>query len=158
MSADRAITVAGIRDISPQSEPLIEDAIRRLCGNVSCFIFGGARGVDTLALIAAARLYPSARRIVIVPGLVAQQPREAQRAIEQHATEVEEMRQSLSDSGSMFRRTARMLDLSSGLLSFPDTAADLSRAYRNGDGGTFWGIKEAQRRGMACRIVRVQRF
>ena len=59
---------------------------------IDVMIFGGARGADTMALIAASCLFPEVHKLVIVPKTIGDQPKAARRAIIKYADEIIEMK------------------------------------------------------------------
>ncbi len=60
--------------------------------DIDQMIFGGARGADTIALIAASYLFPEVHKLVIVPNTVWHQPKAASPAIVRYADEIIEMK------------------------------------------------------------------
>jgi predicted Rossmann fold nucleotide-binding protein DprA/Smf involved in DNA uptake len=84
--------ITGIRDLHLDSHQVVHCVLRAFvsANPEATFLFGGARGVDTIALIAASNA--GARTKVIVPFTVAQQPKEAQDAIVAHAHDVMELK------------------------------------------------------------------
>lgn len=111
----RWIVVTGIRDIHPADETLVVDRmIRVTLSSPEGVIFGGARGVDTVALRAARRTKTEVgivgpRLVAIVPGTVAQQPKEAREAIQQCADEIIELHLNLKKKSAFFERNRRMI-------------------------------------------------
>jgi len=143
------VTVSGIRDLHPDDVPVV----RRIVGEVArerpaCIVFGGARGTDTVALLAAAQNAPEIERLVIVPGWIDDQPRDAAAAIRECATEVRQLRLPLAARSSFQIRNLAMLDAADALLAFWDGAK----------GGTANTIAAARRRGMRTEVVRVRRL
>lgn len=117
--ADRWVVVTGIRDLdyalgkSIVVHKLGEIVTGRPCG----VLFGGARGVDTVALRAAWLMrghlggVPPPALVVVVPGYTEDQPRGARAATRECADEVIEMRQALHRPAALHRRNALMLHL-----------------------------------------------
>ncbi len=114
------IAITGIRDLSPTDTTLVEEAMGRLLEEPRTELrFGGARGVDTIALVAAGqKAVLGVTLTVIVPGTVVQQPAAAQKAIRQYAHQIEEMRLPLSDKSSYQRRNIAMIAKADGVLAF----------------------------------------
>jgi len=97
------VAITGHRKLSPADAALVTARVEALIYDVrpAAVIFGGAVGVDTVALAAAqhhrshrggtVRAHRS-RLVVIVPDVVRAQPHEAREAIRLYADEVVEMR------------------------------------------------------------------
>jgi hypothetical protein len=142
------LVVSGIRDVARGSERDVEMAVLEALGrDPSEMRFGGARGVDTIALAAAGSVWSETRLRVFVPGRFSQQPRDAALAISAYAGEVVELGMSLADKRSFLRRNDAMLDGATDLLAFTDGRSS---------GGTFYTIMQARHRGIAVKIVPVQ--
>jgi hypothetical protein len=111
--AGRWVVVTGIRSPTPEGAETVAGKLTAVVGRRPAgIIFGGAAGVDTIALKAAATARRSAdtpKLVVIVPGLVGQQPREAQRFINMHSDETIELGLDLSRPGSYAARNGRMI-------------------------------------------------
>jgi predicted Rossmann fold nucleotide-binding protein DprA/Smf involved in DNA uptake len=114
------VAITGIRDLSSADTVLVEEAMGRLLEEHRTEIrFGGARGVDTVALVAAGqKAVLGVTLTVIVPGTVVQQPVAAQKAIRQYAHKIEEMKLPLSDKSSYQRRNIAMIAKADGILAF----------------------------------------
>jgi DNA polymerase III epsilon subunit-like protein len=110
------------------------------------WVFGGAIGVDTVALREARKAGLSWLE-VIVPGTVAQQPPEARRAIEECADSVVEMRaRNLRDSAAFMDRNKAMVHAASEVLAFTD----------GGPSGTRNAMEYARFQARPVRVVGVQ--
>ena len=110
--------VTGHRAISEADADVVRRTIAAEPAGV--WIFGGALGVDTVALRAAREAGLSWLE-VIVPGTVAQQPPEARRAIEECADDVTEMRAgNLRDARAYHERDRMMCHRASRVLAFLD--------------------------------------
>ncbi len=113
--AGRWTVITGIRDLDYVLGKGIvlhklEEIVR---GPSEGIVFGGARGVDTVALRAAryvrGRYIGLCPLVVVVPGTVEQQPRGACAAIRECADEVVELKLPLHKPGSYHTRNQRML-------------------------------------------------
>ncbi len=115
---DRWVVISGVRDLAPESVPLIRTKMAEIIHSwPRGLIFGGARGVDTAALryADAARLegrglggnWP--RLVVVVPGVVDGQPRACAKAIRECADETIELRLPLNRPASFHERNAAMI-------------------------------------------------
>lgn len=117
--ADRWVVVTGIRDLDYTlgKGTVVHKLGEIVWGHPIGVVFGGARGVDTVALRAAwlARGGPDGmpltRFVVVVPGTVEQQPRGTQATTRECADEVIELRMPLHQPGSFHKRNERMLRL-----------------------------------------------
>lgn len=127
------VAITGNRDVTDADRVTITRVMRDLVYVVrpAEIIFGGARGVDTLALIEAQHrrshggrtvLTHSSRLVVIVPDTVAAQPHEARDAIRRYADEVIERRHPISRRWDNFasyrRRNEAMVSRATHVLGF----------------------------------------
>jgi len=142
------VTITGIRDLHPASEPDVELAIADLFAmEVTAIRFGGALGVDTLALTAAGRLRPQHVMLtVFVPCTLEHQPAEARRAIEKYADAVVELHLP-PKPWAYLRRNDAMLD----------GHVDLVVAFTDGreEGGTWYTMEAARKRKIEVLPIRV---
>ncbi len=120
---ERVVGVTGHRHITAEDGTTVARVVAEY---PACkWRFGGAAGVDTVALRAARAAAPSWLE-VIVPGTVAQQPAEARRAIEECADAVVEMHGDLSRRETYARRNAAVVHDASELLAFLDERRESS--------------------------------
>jgi hypothetical protein len=139
------VAVSGIRDLSPQSYADVELAIIEEMIDVDEMRFGGALGVDTVALRVACELADvETTLVVIVPCSAADQPREAREAFA-CASRIVELGLPRS-RGAYLRRNDVLLDGADKLIAFTDGRAT---------GGTAYTIERATRAGLDVRIVPV---
>jgi pimeloyl-ACP methyl ester carboxylesterase len=77
------VAITANRNLTRRDEATIGARCRELCAlSPDEVIVGGARGGDTVALVAVARYRgPATALVVVVPGTLAEQPREAQEAV-----------------------------------------------------------------------------
>ena len=158
------VVITGIRDLHPEDRPIVEQEMARLVtsGSVQVIIFGGARGVDTLAL-QNARFIRGSRTsqatpilFVIVPATVNDQPRKAREIIVSCADEIMEMRLDPDNPDSYHRRNAKMLDRALALEG--STRHVLCLAFWDGKkGGTADCVERAKLRGIPVQVVAVRR-
>lgn len=136
------VAVSGIRDLAHESHADVERGIGYLI-DVDEIRFGGAQGVDTVALAAAIELVDAHSR-VIVPGRLVDQPLESQR-VARRASEVVEMGMRL-DRQAYLRRNDALLE-----------GADLLVAFTNGriSGGTAYTMRRAREAKIAVVTVPV---
>ena len=128
------VAITGHRKLSPSDAALVTARVEALIYEVrpAVVIFGGAVGVDTVAL-AAARHHRShrggtvrahhSRLVVIVPDVVAAQPHDAREAIRLYADDVVEMRNPITGYDNFFAYHARnreMVDRATHVLAFWD--------------------------------------
>lgn len=147
------VVISGIRDLARPEGPLIvRDVIGQLARVMPHFIFGGARGVDTEALLAAVAVQvPADRMLIVVPATVDDQPMEARKAIyaaAQVGIGVEEMKLNPRDPRSYHERNWRMLSYGDRLVAFTDGAKH---------GGTRHTIELARKWDKPVHIVHVPR-
>ena len=146
MSADgeQVVAVTGHRHITREDEATVERAVAEY---PACkWVFGGAIGVDTVALREARKAGLSWLE-VIVPGTVAQQPPEARRAIEECADSVVEMRaRNLRDSAAFMDRNKAMVHAASEVLAFTD----------GGPSGTRNAMEYARFQARPVRVVGIE--
>lgn len=138
------VAISGIRDIAPEWTPRVELSVMGEASFASEIRFGGAIGVDTVALQSLGRV-PNLRREVYVPFTVAEQPRAARRAIDSYATSVHELNLARSRRAYLDRNCA-MLEGADRLLAFSDGRTK---------GGTYFTIQEAKRRSIECVVIHV---
>ena len=140
-----AITVvSGIRDIDPAWEPQVALSVTGELPVADEIRFGGAIGVDTMALDAVCGA-PEASLVVYVPFTVSQQPKAAQRVIRECADRVVELGLRRSKRAYLDRNRA-MLEGAHRLLAFTDG---------RDTGGTAWTVREAERLGLDVILVPV---
>lgn len=125
------VTITGIRDLHPASEPDVELAIAEVFAMGATELrFGGALGADTVALVAAAHLRPAgASLVVFVPCTLAHQPAEARRAIEKCADSVIELRLPPQPWAYLRRNDAMLKGAVDYLLAFTDGRSAGGTAY-----------------------------
>lgn len=101
-------------------------------------LFGGARGGDTIALIAAAKIFPKANLWVIVPRRLVDQPEEAVKAISNHADKVIEMeREDFPRASSYWARNDLLVSKSTHVVAFyGEKRAKVKDLHKGGTGGT----------------------
>lgn len=146
------VAITGHRALTPTDEALVTARVEALIYDVrpSAVIFGGAVGVDTVALAAAqhrrshhggtVRAHRS-RLVVIVPDTVRAQPHAAREAIRLYADEVVEMRNAITRAdgwAAYHARNREMVDRADAVLGFwtgdhaSGTGACLAYARRMG--------------------------
>ena len=128
------VAITGHRHLLPADAALVTARVEALIYEVrpAVVIFGGAVGVDTVALAAAqhhrshrggtVRAHHS-RLVVIVPDVVAAQPHEAREAIRLYADEVVELRNPITSTDQWAAYHARnrvMVDRATHVLGFWD--------------------------------------
>lgn len=138
--------ISGIRNLSPASYADVELVVIEEATLVDELRFGGAIGVDTIALRAACGDDESAYRQVIVPFEVVDQPAEAAKTIQDCADEIIEMHL-LRSREAFLRRNDRLLEGADRLLAFTDGRTS---------GGTWYTIQSAIKRGLDVVIVPVE--
>lgn len=140
------VMVTGHRHITSADVATVErEVAAEVAAGARRWVFGGAIGVDTVALLAA--WGPSQHCTVIVPGTVAQQPAEARKVIEARADSVVEMcAANLSSSAPYMLRNAAMVHASSRVLAFTD----------GGPSGTRNAMEYARFQARPVRVVGVQ--
>lgn len=138
--------VSGIRDIVDESTHDVELALCDELG-MGCveLRFGGALGVDSLALGMAAHLGVRHRRAVYVPFRVSDQPREARAIIKKYATKIYELAFEKSP-WAYLRRNDAMLKGAHRLLAFTDGRET---------GGTAYTLRMARELGLDITVVPV---
>ena len=142
----RVVVISGLRDVDPASTSIVEDAVREVFAQYAPdeLRFGGARGVDTLALLAA-RAVGVRRRVVYCPGTVADLPIEARAAIGA-ATEVIELGAAPLGKVAFFARNRAMLVGADRLIAFTDGRIG---------GGTAHALTTARKLGLPVTVVRI---
>lgn len=106
--------------------------------------FGGALGSDTLALEAACE--QDVRRVVYVPFLLRDQPREAREVAADCADEIIELRLRKGQRGAYFQRNRALIDGADRVVGFWDGRR----------GGTEYTLQTAQRLGTPISVVLVR--
>jgi DNA polymerase III epsilon subunit-like protein len=140
----RVVAVTGHRAITAADAEVVDAGVRRMLDEgVTRWVFGGASGVDTVALLAAWR--PGRECTVIVPGTVAQQPPEARAAIRERADHVVEMRGNLATREVYWRRNEALVAAASEVLGFTD----------GGPSGTRHCLETAREQARAVRVVAI---
>ena len=150
------VAITGHRKLSPADAALVTARVEALIYEVrpDVVIFGGAVGVDTVALAAAQhhRSYGGhtvrahrSRLVVIVPDVVAAQPHEAREAIRLYADEVVEMRNPITGYDNFYAYHARnreMVKRATHVLGFwngdPRSGTSACLAYAASIGRPLW--------------------
>ena len=142
------IAISGHRDLHDSSIPIVERTIALEAPRATEIRFGGAIGVDTVALEACCFLRQEVwpELVVIVPYRVADQPRTARAVIETCADEVIEL-DLLRGRQASLRRNDELLDGANKLIAFTDGRTT---------GGTFYTIQKARELGIEVEIVEVR--
>lgn len=148
-----AVVISGSRQTEhriPQDyDRLFAEFVAPFVQEETSVLVGGAKGVDSLALIWLAT-HTRARLVVVAPGVVAGQPEEAQAAIaaarESGRTEVVELHHPEFPSAAAYHARNRwMVDRAGLLIAFP---------VGQGPGsGTWYTIDYAAERGLPRLIV-----
>jgi len=140
------VMITGLRDMAPTAEALIEATLAKVVDRPEPIEirFGGARGVDTCALILAARLAPDCDRVVYCPGVIADLQEEARAALI-YATKVIEL--------GAARGKAAFLQRNLSMLA----GADVVIAFTDGrdHGGTAHAITYARLRRVPVEVVMI---
>jgi hypothetical protein len=156
--AKRWVVVTGVRDPDDAGRLTVRKKLAEIVAALPAgIIFGGARGVDTIALCAAGVLPRhdlKPRRVVIVPGRTVEQPMAACYAIETFADEVIELRGDLSQPSSFHARNARMLVEAVGRDAVEDPAV-VAFLAPGVAGGTRATVERARRLGLTVEEVPV---
>lgn len=139
----RMVAVTGHRAITAADAEVVERTVAEypLCE----WVFGGAVGVDTVALRAARAAASVAWLEVIVPGAIAQQPREARAAIEECADAVTELRGNLATPQAYHARNLALVAAASEVLVFTDGLPS----------GTRQCAETAREQGRPVRVVEI---
>jgi predicted amidophosphoribosyltransferase len=142
------IAITGIRDLARRSYPTVEIAILEALAvpGLTTLYFGGALGVDSVALEAAGPYAHAVDLVVVVPFTVDKQPREAQWVIETWADKIVELKQAFSKSAYL-RRNDEMVRRADRVLAFTDG---------HDSGGTAYTIRKAEALGKPIDIVLVE--
>jgi predicted Rossmann fold nucleotide-binding protein DprA/Smf involved in DNA uptake len=135
--------ISGIRDLAESSYADVELAMLEEAATARELHFGGAIGVDTVALAAVCGV--AIPRVVYVPFDVDSQPRGAAEVIRRCATAIHELRLRQGVNPYMQRNIA-MCATATRLLAFTDGRQS---------GGTWNTIQYAKRRGLDVTIVQV---
>jgi hypothetical protein len=141
------VAISGIRDLAAASIPVVEDAVRRAASGVTAMRFGGALGVDTVAL-AAVGMMP-VHKTVIVPYRLVDQPRAAATVVRRCADSIIELHLPRSRAAYLRRNDALLdgadrLDRAHRLLAFTDGRET---------GGTCYTIHAAKNRNIEVVVV-----
>lgn len=139
------VAVTGIRELAPGSDPAVEKAIREFKG-VTEWRFGGARGADTIALLAAFNSHRAIPRRVYVPCTLADQPSQVRAVTRRCATAIIELGFP-SLPASYLRRNDAMLEGAGHCLAFTDERTT---------GGTHYTIGKARKSRIPVTIVLVE--
>ena len=142
------IAITGHRDLHDSSIPIVERKIAHEAPTATEIRFGGAIGVDTVALESCCYLRQEKwpELIVIVPYRVADQPKAARATIETCADEVVELDLPRGRQASL-RRNDELLDGADRLIAFTDGRTT---------GGTRYTIQKARELGIEVEIVEVR--
>lgn len=139
------LAITGPRELTQVQRELVAARVAHevQSGDYAAIIFGGARGTDTVALVAAAQarrsmaVWPKLK--VIVPSTLDRAPRESRQAIQEWADELVELGLPAQYAKSYHVRNLRMVLQAQRLLAF----------VRNGkDGGTAHTIQCAKKEGV----------
>ncbi|MET9294257.1 hypothetical protein [Streptomyces sp. NPDC003077] len=132
----RSVTITGTRDTGHRSLAWYADLFTAYLSPFATddahFYVGGARGIDSLALLWLAGNTKSGISVV-VPGTVAQQPADARQAIEQsrdRLTEVVELGAAPLGSPAYHARNRWMVDRSGLVIGFPLGGAETSGTWQ----------------------------
>lgn len=143
------VAISGVRDISPHDLPVIEGIVSDiLFEKPEEIFFGGARGVDTVALAAACAILQGSRPpklTVIVPKRLKDQPFEAQEWIKECADEVIELKAARLDIEAYRRRNMELIRRADGLVAFWDGRS----------GGTGMTIELAHEAGIPVEVIEI---
>jgi len=142
------LVVSGIRDLAPESIPDVEMGILEHLPFFDEVRFGGARGVDTVALRAAHDVtegLESPVLIVYAPATLKDLPKEGRTEAERSADRIVELGGHPAHKDSYLKRNLAMLNGASRLLAFWD----------GGTGGTAFTIREAEKRGIPVTVIAV---
>ncbi len=137
--------VSGIREAHPSAEALVESVMAELCADSAELRFGGASGVDTMALQAVCDV--PVERVVYVPSVLAAQPGAARKVAQRCATRVVELGLPRGAGWTYLRRNDAMLVGADRLVAFTDGRSS---------GGTHYTIQAAQRAGLEVVVVGIQ--
>jgi uncharacterized phage-like protein YoqJ len=141
---DLVVAITGIRDIDPSMTDLVtRTLVEMVAAGATEFVFGGALGLDTMALEAACEL--AVRRFVIVPFSILEQPRTARIAIETCADHVVELCRPMNPRAWIERNVA-MLAAADHVLAFTDGRTT---------GGTAFMIEKAKERNLPLSVITV---
>ncbi len=142
------LAITGHRAIARESEQAVRQAMAEaLAGAPSEIRFGGALGVDTLALTAAHELRQAGTRLVVyAPATIADLPRGAREVAERCADHVVELEGDPRNRLTYLQRNDAMLD-----------GADQLVAFWNGtrSGGTWYTVRKARELGFEVKVVAV---
>lgn len=143
------IAITGSRDIPEGRREVIDEKMATLVDDpdVDVIHFGGARGTDTIALIAAAERRKNARSefVGVVPWTIDEQPKSGQKALDNFADKIVELEHSAptGTGGGYQARNVEMID-----------RADRIVAFWNGEpGGTKNTIDAARDSGKPVEVI-----
>lgn len=137
------VAISGIRNLVGESYITVEETVRKEAAKVAAMRFGGAIGVDTVALAAVCEL--PLHKTVIVPYRLVDQPRAAATVVRRCADEILELHLPRSREAYL-RRNDALLEGADRLLAFSDGRET---------GGTYYTIKAAKARGLEVVVVPV---
>lgn len=141
------VSITGSREFDIRESRLIHAAIAEIVSNpfVREIRFGGALGVDTLALREAIRYTRRPRLVVVVPGMIWQQPGYAA-GMARAADEIVELGLPYSDSNRYRKHNQHLVD-----------AADMLWVFWNGDecSGPAMTMRMAKKKGIPVNVVRI---
>lgn len=144
------VAVTGIRDLAVESHIVVGEAVAELVTmGATEWRFGGAIGADTTALLVALD-HEGLNTRVFVPGLLVEQPAEAQRAA-RRASEVIELGMRLGTPAYM-RRNRLLVD---GEAYGPRADRVLGLTDGRRTGGTAYTMGYARKLGVPVHEVRV---
>jgi hypothetical protein len=143
--------VSGIRDLARSSHHTVEHVVHEELQrrDLAVLRFGGALGVDTVALLAAAEARPSVALEVFVPWTISSQPVASREAIQRSGARVVELRLADRTKAAFLRRNDSMLNGADRLLAFTDGRTT---------GGTHYTICGANLRRLDVRTIRVAKL
>jgi len=142
----QVVAVTGHRHITAPDAETVTAAVDE--HPAQSWVFGGASGVDTVALRAVRASHGIAWLKVIVPGTVAQQPAEARATIEACADKVVELGGDLAKPASYHARNRAMVREALEVLAFMDGG--------KGGSGTRNCAERAREQGRALRVVGIE--
>lgn len=145
----RTVMVTGHRHMT--NRKIIAAAVRscaRALGEPHGWVFGGALGVDTIALEEVTRAGVAAHTIVVLPNTLAHAPVASRAAIEACRPTIIELHMDPSNRASYLRRNDYMLDMSRHVLAFYD-----------GDprSGTGYTVRRAEQLGLNVIMARLEK-
>ena len=143
----KVLAISGMRDITPAGAETVTRTMRRALSVLHPTIvnFGGARGVDTIALKAIAS--SSVTLIVYLPATRQDAPTEAYLSLPL-ADRVIELKGDPSRPKTYLDRNSKMLENANALLAFTDGQRK---------GGTWDAIKKTWKAGIPVYVVHIER-